>query len=285
MQITKQEQAVSSKQKFQLKLLDKQETHLWLVETANLPDTFDSQLLLKLSPSEKKHFNTLHIPTVKREYLITRALIRSALSYYADVTPLDWEFVTNKYGCPRLAQRFSKLQLAFNITHSNGAVACLIARGYNVGLDIEQISRKTNFSDFAEMVLSPYEQATLNSQQIGSAKYDFDFLHYWTLKEAYSKALGLGLSIPFTHIICTFGPEKPDELSQLVGYTQLNKDNWQFLQTPILNNHLLAIAIRKLTAEPVPVRLFNCEPGFDKVHPELYFLKGSEHIPRVFVKQ
>jgi 4'-phosphopantetheinyl transferase len=254
------------------------EAHLWLVSTDNLPETSDEKLLLQLSPEEQIHYNALRMPKVKREYLITRALVRNALSYYADVAPLEWEFVKDQHGRPHLTQQFSKLKLNFNITHSRGAVACLIACGHQLGVDIEPLNRKADFVDIAENVLTSFEQTALNEMQKCDGASKIDFLHYWTLKEAYSKALGLGLSMHFKDIVCVFDCVEPD------GFAALQKEKWQFLQAPILNNHLLAIAIGKATPDDVAIRLMDCGHELENVQPGLFLENASGYVPRLFVK-
>lgn len=267
---------MSSLNPLRIALTSSQEAHLWVVATDHLPITSDSQLLDKLSPSEQHHYHSLRIATVKRQYLITRALIRSALSYYADVAPLDWEFIANQYGRPQLAEKFADLQLNFNISHSHGAVACLIACQHRVGLDIEARNRKTNFVEFADQVLSTYEQTMLN------ATNNIHFLHYWTLKEAYSKALGLGLSMDFKNIVCVL--DGSDDVPLLLSsdrFTPLSKNDWQFIQTPLLEHHLLAIAIGKATPNDIAVRRMNVEPGFDCAQPGTLLTNASHDVPRL----
>ena len=41
----------------------------------------------------------------RRQFLITRALVRTMLSRYAEVAPRDWRFVTNQYGRPEVLDR------------------------------------------------------------------------------------------------------------------------------------------------------------------------------------
>jgi 4'-phosphopantetheinyl transferase len=260
------------------KVMNGHEAHLWLVSTDHLPATADEKLLLQLSPSEQHHYHSLRLPKVKREYLITRALIRRALSYYADVAPLEWEFVKDQHGCPRLAQPFSEFNLNFNITHSHGAVACLIACGHQVGVDIESYHRKNDFMDIAESVLTAFEQTALNEIQKRSGASTIDFLHYWTLKEAYSKALGLGLALHFKDIVCAFDNDEPE------GLIALSKGNWQFLQVPVLDNHLLAIAIGKATPDDVAVRVMEYGGELNNVQPGFLLENKSEYVPRLFVK-
>jgi 4'-phosphopantetheinyl transferase len=203
--------------------------------------------------------------------LITRALIRYALSYYVDVAPLEWEFIKNQYGRPQLTPRFAGFNLNFNITHSQGAVACLIACGHQVGVDIEPQNRHADFFDFADTVLTPFEQAAL----------DQNFLRYWTLKEAYSKALGLGLAIDFKNIVCVFGEE---DCSTLEGYTELSKESWQFIQTPILDSYLLAIAIKKAQAEDVAIRLMKYDDEFNHVESGHILKNMFEPVSKLLVK-
>lgn len=78
--------------------------------------------------------------------------------------------------------------LKFNIAHSDNVYMIAVARGFEVGIDVECIDRKIgNVQNLAARWLHAVEVERVGS----SAK---KFLEAWIQKEAYVKGLGLGLS-------------------------------------------------------------------------------------------
>jgi 4'-phosphopantetheinyl transferase len=82
-------------------------------------------------------------------------------------------------------------------------VVCLIAQGAEVGVDAEPIDRAEKVAELAPEVLSPLELAQLEALR-GPEKLD-RALSLWTLKEAYLKARGVGLSLPLNKFSFLFG--------------------------------------------------------------------------------
>ncbi len=250
-------------------LLCGEETHLWI-----LHDQTDCLHLLPcLSAAEQMHYHRLNLPAVKREYLSARALVRHCLSWYADVAPSEWQFITTAYGKPLLAAKFAHLQLHFNITHSKGTVACLLACGHQVGVDLEHLN--TTAAVELEAILSPHELARLARRPGSKSKR---MLYYWTLKEAYTKTLGYGLSMPFNEISCEFNDEDASP-----GYIRLNLPRWQFSHLIRPNHCLIATAIHKTCDSPVAIRLFESAPWDQHLHVTIYPATTSNRI-RLHVK-
>jgi 4'-phosphopantetheinyl transferase len=84
--------------------------------------------------------------------------------------------------------------LDFNLSHTTGLVACALARQAVVGVDVEHASRRVDLDGVGRRVFSAGEQATLAALPV-EAQAD-RFFEYWTLKEAYMKARGLGFALP-----------------------------------------------------------------------------------------
>jgi 4'-phosphopantetheinyl transferase len=83
--------------------------------------------------------------------------------------------------------------LDVSISHTRGAVACIVGLGCKVGVDLERQDRP--FSEaIAQQVFTADEQAWIGSHGPESN------LMTWTLKEAISKAVGLGLSLGFSDL-------------------------------------------------------------------------------------
>jgi 4'-phosphopantetheinyl transferase len=171
--------------------LDPGEVHLWVALPARCRDP---ELLARyaslLSPDETARWMSHRFERHRLEYLVTRALVRSALSRYGPMQPAEWRFARNAFGRPELDPRFA---LRFSLANSPTLVACAVSRD-EVGLDVEPLTRGADVLRVAVSVLSPGERGALETLP-AAARAD-RALTLWTLKEAYVKARGKGLSMP-----------------------------------------------------------------------------------------
>lgn len=95
------------------------------------------------------------------------------------------EVLTEKFGKPYLKNR----NISFNLSHTRNGVMCSIYKN-RVGCDIENVVKKIIP---AKSILCPNEIAMIGD----NTKY---FTKIWTLKEAYSKCTGLGLTEKLNNI-------------------------------------------------------------------------------------
>jgi 4'-phosphopantetheinyl transferase len=148
-----------------------------------------------LADEERARERRFHFKTDSHNYLVAHAMLRTVLSKYAPVAPRDWVLRANAYGRPELANaRLAPAMLSFNLSRSKGLVACAVARGAVVGMDVENMGRRVPAGeDIAKRFFSAREAADL--ERLPQALRGERFFHYWTLKEAYIKARGMGLSI------------------------------------------------------------------------------------------
>ncbi|MBK9258282.1 MAG: 4'-phosphopantetheinyl transferase superfamily protein [Polyangiaceae bacterium] len=233
--------------------------HLWYVD----PDAIEDWYLLAayhsvMSPDEAQQQARYRFPAGRKEYLVTRALVRSVLSAYAPVLPRDWVFVRNQHGRPEIAGPSGAPRLRFNLSNTRGMIVCLVARDREVGVDVEDIHRRGETVAVADRFFSPFEAAALNRQP--PSRQRDRFFDYWTLKEAYIKARGMGLAIPLDHfsyhlenpeaIRISFAPELPD-----------NPDRWQFSLTTLGGRHRIATAIERRSGEaPICIEMLRTVP-------------------------
>lgn len=98
------------------------------------------------------------------------------------------EFRTNDCGKPELAGT----DLRFNLSHSGEMAICAVS-DVCVGCDIEKI--RTADLRIAERFFCPEEYAHIAGQQTEEER-NVLFYRYWTLKESFLKATGLGFQLP-----------------------------------------------------------------------------------------
>lgn len=130
----------------------------------------------------------------QREHMLGRKLLQVGLQReYALFLPgLSME--TGANGKPFLPEY---PHIHFNISHCSGIVVCGIYHR-RIGVDVERI--RPYSEKLCRKVLSPEEWEAV--QAAGTPEL---FFRYWTLKESYVKATGIGLSVPLQSV--TFSRE------------------------------------------------------------------------------
>lgn len=236
------------------------EVHVWLTR---LDDVGDSEHLsaccAMLSDEERARLARLRREPDRRAFLVGHALVRSALSRYAEVPPEGWTFAANHWGRPEIAGPSAVPALHFSLSHTSGLTACAVALGRDCGVDVESFDRGGDPLKVARRVLAPKELADLEAQTAG-ARYD-RFLAYWTLKEAYVKARGQGLSLPLRHLSFSLTGEHIRIEFAVPGDDVAR--SWQFALLRPTARHLLAIAVRRGDGPEHRIVVRETVPGAD----------------------
>ena len=175
------------------------EIHLWTAFCDDISGQFSCQYRELLSPEEAARFARFYRSTDRHRFLVTRALVRTALSRYVAVEPEAWSFSRNSYGRPFAANiEAQQFGLSFNISHSHDLVVLAVATGRALGVDVEYARSRIGAIDFSKRVLAADEMAALSL--LPKEEVPDRFLEYWTFKEAYTKARGMGLAIPLNQV-------------------------------------------------------------------------------------
>ena len=192
----------------------------------------------------------------RRSFLLTRALVRTTLSRYASVAPADWRFIANVHGRPEILDRPAGVpDLRFNLSHTDGLIACAVTIGREVGVDVEHVGRHL-MHDVAGRHFAPKEVSDLRS--LPESEQDRVFFDYWTLKEAYIKARGFGLALPLGDFAFKLNPPHAPAISFEPALVD-DPATWQFLQDWPTPTHRLALAVRR-DGQDLPVRIRQVVP-------------------------
>ena len=229
--------------------------HVW---TLDLSVPRDNEWLerchMLLSDVEKARMARFARDELQQKYLLTRAMMRSCFSHYADVAAQDWQFGADDHGKPYLLN--SPIPLSFNLSHSGECAVLAVARHIPVGIDVEQATRKSNFLGIAEHFFHPYEAEQLKA--LPAAEQQQLFFQWWTLKEAYLKARGTGIATGLekvrfsrsqTSISAHFAPELMDDANA-----------WQFFNYRLDDDYYLALAVRPSVAAKLKVIFYESWP-------------------------
>lgn len=167
--------------------------HVWYFFTSNIleRDLF-ARYGAELSNQELNRYYSFKFARDSCKYLTSRILLRNALSSYCRTLPSDWEFCHARYGKPYLRPAPSQYRLKFNLSRTNDLSAIVISAGREVGIDVEDIRSIDDPMPVATEAFSSVEIEELLRLEPGLRRQVF--LEDWTLKEAYLKARGIGLS-------------------------------------------------------------------------------------------
>lgn len=223
----------------------KDQAHVWLANPHALSGAAQRQQYEQwLSETELTRYQRFRFDHDRHLYLVAHALNRVVLSRYSTgVDPAMWRFVTNEYGRPELAPSMPFAnRLRFNISHTHGLVACIVTDGIDCGVDVEQTRPMDDLWAIARSVFAERELADLRTLQV--LDQEPRFYDYWTLKESYIKARGMGLSLPLQAFSFRFAN---GELQGVQFDASLNDDatHWQFqVAQAASEDHKLAIGLK-----------------------------------------
>lgn len=181
-----------SKDSFSFHQIDENSIHLWSINPQSITDNSKLAYFMKIVSSEElKKIQQYKNEKDRHNALVTRAFIRLILSSYVDISPQDWSFSKNEHGKPQVTQ--NSILLRFNLSHNNDLIICAICLDQEIGCDIERYDRKVNISAISKRFYSKHEHAYLN--KLCESEKQKQFIQLWTLKEAFVKATGYGISL------------------------------------------------------------------------------------------
>ena len=179
--------------------IEKSEIHLWQLEQTDFElSALQGECLAWLTETELKKFQRYQFDRHRKQLLLGRVLMRVALSSYdRSVAPASWNFIHNDYGKPEISKEQNSTSLYFNLSHSVEKVVLAVSRLKDIGIDVECTRKSRRIAAISQRYFSDKEAEELlilSEDQKQSRFYDL-----WTLKEAYIKACGMGLTIPLQY--------------------------------------------------------------------------------------
>jgi len=225
-------------------LLHPSEVHLWLLDMRYFSREQHAEALAIMSAAE-----ITRAEKFKRgedEFIASRWLLRSVLARYLSVSPAAVEFLRTDRGKPYLPQS----DIHFSLSHSGDWAVLAVGKIELIGVDVEALKKTRNLLGIAESYYHPHEVAYL--QTLGSAAQADYFYRLWTLKEAFFKALGTGISAGLDKIHFVLDA---DAITATPEPSLNAPHKWQFHQWELSSTDYCALAYTG--AAPVAVKWFN----------------------------
>jgi 4'-phosphopantetheinyl transferase len=184
-----------------------------------------------LSAEERARANRFRFERDRVLFATAHAFLRTLLPRYTDS---ELAFVELEKGKPELRDR----SVRFNLSHTPGLVLVGITSTADLGVDVEQINERD---------LEGLAKRVYTEREVSTWKRDPEwFFDRWTLKEAYIKARGEGMSLDLQAFgFAEDGPhlECAPEFDDAAG--------WQFTSFAPTREHRAAAAIRIAAGSPV----------------------------------
>lgn len=217
---------------------------LWLVHYREIDDPSLVAALQQLLSTEEQQRGARFLHAEDRHrFLLTRATVRTVLSRYAPLRPQDWSFTVNEHGRPAIANRLPQAAgLCFNLSHTQGLIVLGVCRERQLGVDVENMRERTPSPGIAERFFAPQESATL--ARLPQEMRHERFFAYWTLKEAYIKARGRGMSIPLDRFSFTF-PQQHTIALHIEAEQHDRAERWQCWQYRYAETYLMSICAER----------------------------------------
>ncbi|MEU6988922.1 4'-phosphopantetheinyl transferase superfamily protein [Streptomyces sp. NPDC046324] len=181
----------------------------------------------------------------RRQYLVSHVLVRRVLALECGIPESESVIWRSSRGRPFLQKPAGGLprggaELDFNLSHAGGYNLLGLVRHNRIGVDIERLDRGHQGLATIVDTFAPEERRWIARVEPGRAR-DVRILRLWTLKEAYSKARGLGLGLSFD----TFSFDLAEDCGVL-GFGAPDDDvawRWRFLELKPVPGVLAAVAI------------------------------------------
>lgn len=158
------------------------EVHLWHLRLS------DAGSIEILSDDERARAGRFKFDRDRERFVSCRCQLRQILAGYVKVAPGTLRFTYGAQGKPFLPET----DLRFNVSHSGDHALVAVSRGREVGVDIECRDTRLNPAELSRHFLTPAEAAFVHSAP--ASEHLDAFLACWTRKEAWAKAVGVGLA-------------------------------------------------------------------------------------------
>ncbi|MBX3457836.1 MAG: 4'-phosphopantetheinyl transferase superfamily protein [Candidatus Paracaedibacteraceae bacterium] len=225
-------------------IIEKNCVHVWHIPLDAEFDLTSTQKAV-LSPREIQTAEKFRDIKHQRDYIYSHIALRHILSAYLDCSPHQIPLTFNKYNKPYLKPNDNPCGVEFNFSKTHGLAICALTREHRVGIDVECIRPIKNQDSIAKQILSLKEQENYFSSSLSERQKLF--FQYWTLKESFIKAIGVGFSFDIDKVTFSL-----DDISRPSIYIQPFPEEsslWSSDFFSVGDNHYAALSTKQAIKE------------------------------------
>jgi len=167
----------------------KGDIQIWSI-SLDADENFRSACLNALGEKGRERISFFKFKQVQESYIISQGGLRLLLGYYLGIEPELIQVGRLSKGKPYSVDNPT---LRFNMSNSGRRVVYAFSMDEEIGIDLERIREMSDLDELIEKNYNKYEQSYINKlpeQRL------YRFFKFWTIKEAYLKAIGVGMRIP-----------------------------------------------------------------------------------------
>jgi len=170
-----------------------------------------------LSKDERQRAARFAFSDDRRRFVVTRGCLRHILGCFCRLPASSVRFDYAPLGKPSLALETTTLPVHFNVSHSRDLALIAMAFDRPLGVDLEALRPVPDGVTISSRYFTAVEAESIATA--APQERDLAFFLCWTRKEAFSKALGDGLSLALDryHVACR--PDEPARLLEVDGST------------------------------------------------------------------
>lgn len=179
------------------------DVHVWRAGL-DLDPALLTPLTDTLSIDERGRATRYSSPLHRDRWVAARGILRRILARYLRTDPALIRFSYGAHGKPAVEGGDGD-GLCFTLSHAGGLALYAVTMGRRVGIDVEVPRHDLDIEAIGARHFSAAEARALAAQSAGRRAEAF--FRCWTRKEAYIKALGLGLTCPLGRFTVSLGPQ------------------------------------------------------------------------------
>jgi phosphopantetheinyl transferase len=163
---------------------------VWAIDPERVSTPFE-QLLAPLDTTEREQAHRKRTDRARRVYAIAHVRLREILAIETGIGHSDIRFAPRMPGAAKPALADEADDLTFNLSHTRGLIVVAVARGREVGVDVEWLGRPVRASALAHRYFTAAELDQFSQARTHTRRQCF--LRLWTRREAHAKMTGEGL--------------------------------------------------------------------------------------------
>ena len=236
-------------------MLDQKSIYVWRIRLDSAAAYHAEQVALwrkLLSPEELSKADRFHAEGHRRDYIVAHAALRVVLGDCLDLPAGEVRFAAassigtgaSETKPSLLGETDGRSQLRFNLSHSGGTALIGVAMDREIGVDIERQRHLEDMNAMARSIFSCEEMAQWT--KLPEADRNTAFYRVWTRKEAYLKAIGLGLYRNLQDVTVPLAIELTGDSAQpcLVRDQANTQETWSVRDVPVMTGYSAALCCR-----------------------------------------